>query len=200
MHSYSGFQIIGSAPLGVRRAQVDSANGVVGKQLLATTRSARPRRSASRSPDPRVAAPASRPARRGAPRRRSARSASSTAKISAMTLGASPSDGSSSSSSVGPLIRARPTASICCSPPESVAAACAERSAEHREERRARARGARPARWRLAADGGWSTRPARGSPQPSCSEKSIRPSGTSASPSPHEALRSAPGDVAASDM
>ena len=36
-----------------------------------------------------------------------------------MTIGASPIDGSSSSSSVGRDIRARPIAVICCSPPET---------------------------------------------------------------------------------
>ena len=46
-----------------------------------------------------------------------------------MTFGASPSDGSSSSSSRGALMSARPTASICCSPPESVSAGWAARSA-----------------------------------------------------------------------
>ncbi len=43
----------------------------------------------------------------------------SSAMICAATFGASPSDGSSSSSSRGRAISARPTASICRSPPES---------------------------------------------------------------------------------
>ncbi len=42
------------------------------------------------------------------------------AKISLMISGASPSDGSSSSSSRGAPISARPIASICCSPPDNV--------------------------------------------------------------------------------
>ncbi len=42
--------------------------------------------------------------------------------------GASPIDGSSISSTFGRAIRARPMASICCSPPESVPAFCASRS------------------------------------------------------------------------
>ena len=49
-------------------------------------------------------------------------------KISFTISGASPSDGSSSMSSLGRLIRARPMASICCSPPDSVPAAWPIRS------------------------------------------------------------------------
>src|SRR5262245_54966768 len=44
------------------------------------------------------------------------------AKIDCTTTGASPAEGSSSSSSFGPDISARPIAHICCSPPESVPA------------------------------------------------------------------------------
>ena len=43
----------------------------------------------------------------------------SAAKSVFVTIGASPSDGSSSSSSRGPATSARPIATICCSPPES---------------------------------------------------------------------------------
>ncbi|EDS88086.1 conserved hypothetical protein [Burkholderia pseudomallei S13] len=49
-------------------------------------------------------------------------------KICAITSGARPSVGSSSSSRRGRLISARPIASICCSPPDIVPARCAERS------------------------------------------------------------------------
>ena len=49
-------------------------------------------------------------------------------KIDCTTTGASPADGSSSSSSFGPLISARPIAHICCSPPDIVPAICIRRS------------------------------------------------------------------------
>ena len=49
-------------------------------------------------------------------------------KMSRTTSGARPSDGSSIISSFGRLMSARPTASICCSPPESVPPACQLRS------------------------------------------------------------------------
>src|SRR6218665_3403781 len=57
-------------------------------------------------------------------------------KMSRMTSGARPSEGSSSSSSRGLVISARARASICCSPPESVPAHCAWRCARRggREE------------------------------------------------------------------
>ena len=51
------------------------------------------------------------------------------AKISSTSMGASPSDGSSSSIRAGSAMRPRPIASICCSPPLSVPASCARRSA-----------------------------------------------------------------------
>ena len=49
----------------------------------------------------------------------------------APTIGASPRLGSSSISSLGRETSARPSASICCSPPESVPACCASRSRSH---------------------------------------------------------------------
>src|SRR4051794_1155877 len=49
-------------------------------------------------------------------------------KIRSTISGASPSDGSSSSSRRGRLISARPMASICCSPPDSVPPDCSSRS------------------------------------------------------------------------
>ncbi len=50
------------------------------------------------------------------------------AKISSTNSGARPMEGSSSSSSFGAPISARPIASICCSPPDSDPANCASRS------------------------------------------------------------------------
>ena len=49
-------------------------------------------------------------------------------KTCCTTTGARPADGSSSSSSLGPLISARPMAHICCSPPDIVPASCLRRS------------------------------------------------------------------------
>src|SRR5687767_1054229 len=49
-------------------------------------------------------------------------------KISCTTMGARPSEGSSMHSRRGSDMRARDSASICCSPPESVPAGCAARS------------------------------------------------------------------------
>src|SRR5215472_6610261 len=53
--------------------------------------------------------------------------------ISAVMIGESPIDGSSSRSSFGRVIRARAMASICCSPPESEPASCRPRSRKDRE-------------------------------------------------------------------
>ena len=50
------------------------------------------------------------------------------AKMSRTTSGARPREGSSIISSFGLAIMARPTASICCSPPDSVPASCHSRS------------------------------------------------------------------------
>lgn len=50
------------------------------------------------------------------------------AMIFCIMIGESPMDGSSSMSSLGWDISARPMASICCSPPERVPAACLLRS------------------------------------------------------------------------
>ena len=49
-------------------------------------------------------------------------------KIVSWRIGARPSDGSSSMSTFGRAISARPIASICCSPPDSVPAICVRRS------------------------------------------------------------------------
>ena len=56
-------------------------------------------------------------------------------KIRSTKIGASPIDGSSSISSFGLAISARPIATICCSPPESVPACCDLRSARRGKER-----------------------------------------------------------------
>ena len=58
----------------------------------------------------------------------SARRRSSAAKRSLITVGARPSDGSSSRRSLGRAISPRATASICCSPPESSPARWCSRS------------------------------------------------------------------------
>ena len=50
------------------------------------------------------------------------------AKIVFTSSGAMPSEGSSSIRNFGLLISARPMASICCSPPDSVPACCFSRS------------------------------------------------------------------------
>ncbi len=65
-----------------------------------------------------------------------------TSRIRRAAIGASPMLGSSSASSVGRLMSARPIASICCSPPESVPATCARRSARRGKRPNTRARSA----------------------------------------------------------
>ena len=62
------------------------------------------------------------------------------------TAGASPSDGSSNITSSGAPIRQRPIASICCSPPDSVPAACARALGQDREQRQHPLEITRPAR------------------------------------------------------
>ena len=49
-------------------------------------------------------------------------------KLRSTRIGASPIDGSSMSMSFGRAMSARPIATICCSPPESVPASCERRS------------------------------------------------------------------------
>src|SRR6266581_3673565 len=63
-----------------------------------------------------------------------------TCRIFCATIGARPMLGSSSASSFGRLIRARPMASICCSPPESVPAVWLRRSASLGKSSNTRAR------------------------------------------------------------
>ena len=88
------------------------------------------------------------------------------------SIGARPSVGSSSSSSVGFSISARPIASICCSPPESwppMLRAPLLEAREHRVDARESPR-ARRARRRS------------GSPRPSASGRCCAPAGTQPSP------------------
>src|SRR5207253_5281082 len=61
------------------------------------------------------------------------------AKIAPTPTGARPSEGSSSISRRGRAISARPMATICCSPPESVPASCARRSARRGKKSNTRA-------------------------------------------------------------
>ena len=103
-------------------------------ELLGGARAARPRRPRARTP---VAATSSAIAAFCSTRT----TAVPCSLISRMTpairstiCGARPSDGSSSSSSFGSLISARPMASICCSPPDSSTARCAAPLLEAREE------------------------------------------------------------------
>mgnify|MGYP003694441673 CR=1 FL=1 len=69
-------------------------------------------------------------------------------------IGARPSEGSSSRSRRGRAIRARPMASICCSPPESVPAACGDALLQAREEGEDLHRASRGARPRAAGGAG----------------------------------------------
>src|SRR6266540_425612 len=66
-------------------------------------------------------------------------------KICWISIGASPIDGSSSSISFGRLISARPTASICCSPPDNVPPGCLRRSANRGKRLKTRSMSARTA-------------------------------------------------------
>ena len=100
------------------------------------------------------------------------------ANISSVIKGASPRLGSSSSSMRGWAIKARPMASICCSPPDRVPAAWSRRSAR------------RPKRWYTTCmRRATSFRPVFNAAAPSCKfsatvscGKTSRPSGVSAKP------------------
>lgn len=70
-------------------------------------------------------------------------------KINAISFGARPIDGSSSSSNRGRLISARPIASICCSPPDRVPPACLRRSASRGNSENTRSRSS----WRISLYG-----------------------------------------------
>ena len=69
------------------------------------------------------------------------------AKICWLSIGARPSEGSSSSSSRGRLISARPIASICCSPPDSVPPRWAARSLRRGNSRNTRSMSASKCDW-----------------------------------------------------
>src|SRR2546427_1828603 len=108
-----------------------------------------------------------------------------TSNIWSTTMGASPREGSSSSSTLGSDIRARPMAHICCSPPERLPATCDLRSSSRGKRPWTRSRfcftraRARP----------WYAPSSRFSRTVSCGHSS-RPSGTRAMPMP---ARSAAG-------
>src|SRR6266511_2439926 len=76
---------------------------------------------------------------------RCARVSACCAFCSTSRIGASPIDGSSSSISFGRLISARPTASICCSPPDNVPPGCLRRSANRGKRLKTRSMSARTA-------------------------------------------------------
>ena len=101
-----------------------------------------------------------------------------TSPIWPTTAGASPRDGSSSSSSRGLAISARPIASICCSPPDSRPARWARRSRRTREQL-VDARSSRAARRRRRAR---AKPPARRFSSTVSRAKMRRPSGTWTSP------------------
>ena len=114
-------------------------------------------RSRARSRDRRRRAPSARSARRGGSGVPCLLISTIVSKIRSTKIGASPIDGSSSISSFGRAISARPIAHICCSPPDIVPAFCVRRSREPREERedplhvlldlrRGRSAGRRPSR------------------------------------------------------
>ena len=108
----------------------------------------------------------------------------STAKTCWTMSGARPIDGSSSSNSRGSDISARPMASICCSPPDSVPASCDKRSSRRGNMESTNARRCSTARSAALEAGGRSFVKA-----PICrfsctvsGPKTWRPSGTSAMP------------------
>ncbi len=96
-------------------------------------------------------------------------------KIPRTTIGARPSDGSSIMMSFGLAISARPTASICCSPPESVPACCHSRSLRRGNRSYTRARSSASESLRRYA-------PMRRFSATVRFEKTRRPSGTSVTP------------------
>ena len=92
-------------------------------------------------------------------------------RCGATICGASPSDGSSSSSRRGPDMRARPIASICCSPPESRPARWRARSASTGNSSCTRSRAAEPHRGATARR----ARPPAGSPRRSSARRPACP-------------------------
>ena len=91
-------------------------------------RRARPRRSGSRTRGRRSTGPCSRSARRRRSCVPSPRIRSMMPNTWSTRIGARPMEGSSISSTFGLAISARPIATICCSPPDSVPAFCLRRS------------------------------------------------------------------------
>ena len=108
--------------------EIGGAHFRVGQQLARRCRTARCGRSASHSRDGPAAAHDRRSVRPAAPSFSAPLISRIASKICLTISGASPSEGSSSSSSRGRLISARPIASICCSPPDSVPPRCRRRS------------------------------------------------------------------------
>ena len=98
-----------------------------------------------------------------------------------MMTGASPSVGSSSSSSRAPVRRMRPIASICCSPPDSLVPWLSQPLLEVREQLEDRVE-RQPARLHHAAA-------AAGSPRRSRLAKMPRSSGQNAMPAPRDRVR-----------
>ena len=129
------------APLPTLHAEIGRLHAVVGEQLARRCRSPRCGRSRPRSRGRRWRARRGRSARPAARSGRCACSPATTPRIWSTSIGASPIEGSSSSSSRGFAISARPIASICCWPPESVpAGGAAPRPASGTARRPARAR------------------------------------------------------------
>ncbi len=115
-------------------AQVEPLHVVARRQLGGRARPARSGRPPARRRGRRPAAPSWRSARPAPPRCPARGSRVMIRAIRPTICGASPSEGSSSSSSFGSDISARPMASICCSPPDSSPARCAGPLGEHREQ------------------------------------------------------------------
>ena len=136
-----------------------------------------------------------RSARRAARPGRSSRPARGPARRSASTIsGARPRDGSSSSRTVGLASSARPTTSICRSPPDSVCAALRLRRAVERREAARRPRSMRSSA--SACPCGTAT-PSRRFSSTVSSAMTPRPSGTCAMPLPTIASTGDAGDVLA---
>ena len=121
-------------PSGSVLAEVRLADVVVGEQLLAGARRGRCCRPRGRSPGRPATAPPGRSARPGGSSCPADCSSVMVDMIRCIISGDRPIEGSSSMSSLGRLIMARPMASICCSPPENVPAGWLRRSSEDREE------------------------------------------------------------------
>ena len=113
----------------VASAEIGGLHPRVAGERGARRRAAPPRRSRARSLRRSFRARRARSAPPAGSRRRRRAAPRTIARISCTISGARPRLGSSSSSRRGDDISARPSASICRSPPESVSARCARRSA-----------------------------------------------------------------------